>query len=191
MRIILLAILPLIFLQSSIHAGYKIGDKIADFTLVNIMDNNQVSLSDYNKQKAIAIIFSNPDCPYFKIYEPRILAIINEFENQQVTFLFITSKVENKNAIVNYAREKGYKSPILFDANQSLAKAFSATRTPEVFVLKNIQDNVILQYKGAIDDSPQDSRDIKIHYLKDALQAVVNNGSIKIREKRPTGCVLR
>lgn len=191
MRIIILSILSLIFLQSSSTSGYKIGDKVSEFTLVNVMDNRRVSLSDFNNQKGVAIIFSNPECPYFKIYEPRLLELVDEFENQQISFLFVTSKLENKSAFVNYAMEKGYKSPILIDANNSLAKVFSASRTPEAFVLKNMQGNIILQYKGAIDDSPQDSRDIKNHYLKDALQAVVSNGSIKIMEKRPTGCVLR
>jgi thioredoxin-related protein len=191
MRVFLLAILSLFFLQSSSTSGYKIGDKISDFTLTNIMDNNRVSLSDFAHQKAIAVIFSDPDCPYFKIYEPRILELANDFENQHVAFLFVVTKLENRNSFVNSAREKGYKAPVLIDATRSLVKTFSATRAPEVFVLKNMQGNLILQYKGAIDDSPQDSRDIKNFYFKDALQAIVSDGPIKIAEKRPTGCVLK
>jgi len=88
------------------------------------------------------------------------------------------------------AKERDYQSPYLSDANQSVSDKFGATKTPEVFVLKNQGGNFVLKYKGAIDDNPQVANDVTSSYLKDALESILSNQPVKITEKRATGCMI-
>jgi hypothetical protein len=88
------------------------------------------------------------------------------------------------------AKERDYTSPYLSDPTQSVCDKFGATKTPEVFVLKNQGGNLIVKYKGAIDDNPQVANDVTSSYLKDALESVLSNQPVKITEKKATGCMI-
>src|ERR1700677_2334704 len=58
----------------SAPAGYKAGDKAADFKLKNV-DGKMVSLSDYKDAKGFIVVFTCNHCPYAKAYEDRINAL--------------------------------------------------------------------------------------------------------------------
>jgi hypothetical protein len=88
-------------------------------------------------------------------------------------------------------KKKGYPFPYLMDNRQEVANIFGAAKTPEVFVLKNINGNFVLQYKGAIDNNPQAESDVSRFYLKDALNAIISNSSIKVSDFRTTGCMIK
>lgn len=191
MKSIFLSFILLLHLPSSSSSGYKIGDKVETFSLINLLDRKTVHLSDFAAKKAIVLIFTSHSCPYSKIYEERILSLIDSYENQDISFIFISSKQDNPKELIQHARERGYSSPILSDSRNSVARKFSATRTPESFVLKNMKGNMVLQYRGAIDDSPQDAKDVRMFYLKEAIEAVMSDETIRVMEKRPTGCVLK
>lgn len=191
MKSIFLSFILLLHLPSSSSSGYKVGDKVETFSLVNLLDRKTVHLSDFASKKAIVLIFTSHSCPYSKIYEERLLSLIEDFKNQDISFIFISSKLDNHKEVIQHAIERGYNSPILSDSRNMVARKFSATRTPETFVLKNMKGNMVLQYRGAIDDSPQDPKDVRMYYLKDAIEAVLTDGAMRIMEKRPTGCVLK
>jgi peroxiredoxin len=177
--------------------GYKVGDKINDFSLINAIDNNKVSLSDYSKSKALVLVFTSNECPYARLYENRLLQLDKEFNEKNVKFIFINSNnpqsspEDDKNGMVKKAIEKGYTFPYLMDKKQEVSNLFGATKTPEVFVLKSINGNLILKYKGAIDDNPQMETDVNHYYLKEVLTALVNDASPKNQETRATGCVIK
>lgn len=176
---------------------YKIGDKINTFTLVNAVDNSQFSLTDLNSAKAVVIVFTSPSCPYSKLYEERLMALHKEFSEKNVKFIFINpnnpdaSPEDNTGEMVKRAKEKSYNFPYLIDSKQQIANLFGATKTPEVFVLKNINGSFVLQYRGAIDDNPQVAKDVSNFYLKEALTCVSNNTTIKMPEKRASGCMIK
>jgi len=178
-----------------LHPEYKIGDKVEDFSLINTVDNKTVNLSDYSNEKAVVIIFASFSCPYSKIYEPRILNLVHTFDEQDVAFIFINSHVsapeDQITAMAQWAKEKVNSYPYLTDPRKKVATLFAATKTPEVFVLKNMKGNFILQYRGAIDDNPQDAKEVTTEYLKEAIIAVINDKALKVSEKRAIGCIIR
>jgi peroxiredoxin len=178
--------------------GYKIGDKISNFSLFNAVDNSKISLADYAKSKAVVLVFTSNECPYAKLYENRLILMNKEFNEKNVQFIFINpnnpvaSPEDSKGAMVKKAIAKAYPFPYLIDSRQEISNLFGATKTPEVFLLKNINGNFILKYKGAIDDNPQTETDINQYYLRDALSVTVNDTPpIKIEYSRPTGCVIK
>jgi peroxiredoxin len=192
------ALLLLPFISAFIFQGpYKIGDKIDDFSLSNAVNNNKVSLSDFAKSKAIVLVFTSNDCPYAKLYENRLGEINKAFEEKNVKILLINpnnpkaSLEDSPDAMAKKAADKAYPFPYLIDSRQSVSNLFGATKTPEVFVLKNINGNFILKYKGAIDDNPQTETDVNHAYLKDVLISIVNDASAAVQETRATGCVIK
>jgi peroxiredoxin len=176
---------------------YKIGDKINDFSLTNAVDNNKVSLSDYSKSKAVAIVFTSNECPYSKLYENRLLEMVKEFNEKNVKFIFINSNnpgsspEDRQQEMTRKAADKKFTFPYLVDNRQEVSNLFGATKTPEVFVLKNINGNLILKYKGAIDDNPQTETDVNHYYLKDVLSAIINDAAPKVQQTRAIGCVIK
>lgn len=184
----------LVFFQNS-DPSYTIGDKVTDFSLKDVVNHKTVSLSDYQHQKVLIIIFTTPSCPYSKIYEERILELVHIFKNDPVSFLLINPQSSDPEDQPSYmakmVRDKQYPCPFLIDPEKKVSRMFSATKSPEAFVLKNLNGNFILQYRGAIDDNPQLATDVSTTYLRDAIQAVVTDGAIKINEKRAIGCIIK
>ena len=190
-------LLLLVISAFKFQSPYKIGDKIHDFSLTNATDNNKVSLSDYAKSKAIVLVFTCNDCPYAKLYENRLFEINKAYDEKNVKIILINpnnpkaSPEDRPEAIAKKARDKAYPFPYLIDSGQEVSSLFAATKTPEVFVLKNINGNFILKYKGAIDDNPQVETDVNHEYLKDALTSIVNDAATTVQETRATGCVIK
>jgi peroxiredoxin len=195
-------LLVLSFLVLSLSAfrqePYEINDAIQDFSLANALDNNNmVSLSDFAKSKAVVLVFNSPSCAFCKIYDDRLVQLANDFKGQDVTFLFINpnnasvSSDDSPSQMAKRAKEKGYTFPYLIDGNQKIANRLGATKTPEAFVLKNVNGSFVLKYKGAIDDNPQLSSDVTSPYLKDAITAVLSNTAVKVPERRATGCMIK
>ncbi len=191
MKATLLLLFALLNMHFHSPREYNIGDQIDDFSLVNVQDRRMTSLYDYSSRKAIVIVFSSLSCPYSRIYEERLLELTREYKEKDIQFLFIHSHLDKQEILSKHSKEKGYLFPVLVDPNNRIAKKFNASRTPEAFVLKNLKGNLILQYKGAIDDSPQDIKGVSSFYLKDAMDAILSDRAIRLREKRAVGCVIK
>ena len=69
------------------------------------------------------------------------------------------------------ARTRGYTFPYLFDADQSVAKAYRAACTPDFYVF---DANMSLVYRGQLDDSrPSNDKPVDGRDLRAALDAVL------------------
>ncbi len=170
--------------------GYKLGDKVADFSLKGSGDKN-VALSDFVKSKTIVVIFTNNQCPYAKLYESRLVALSNEYAGQGVQFLFINPGAGEGNETFQEMSSKSYNFPYLADEEKKVSTQFGATKTPEAFVLHNNNGEFVLKYKGAIDDNPQVESGVKNNYLKNVIDAVLANKTVATLDKRATGCLIK
>jgi peroxiredoxin len=194
MKRILFLIILLAPLYLLAQKGYKVGDKIEDFSLKNVKDKSTVSLSHFLSRKIVVIVFTSHNCPYTKVYEQRAKSFIKEYEQKGVSFLLINpnnpinNPEESADEMAKAAQEGNYVTPYLSDSAQTVCDQFGATKTPEIFVLKNHGNHFVLKYKGAIDDNPQVDGKATSTYLKEALEALLNNQPVKITEKKATGC---
>jgi peroxiredoxin len=116
-----------------------IGAHAVPFSLIGVDDRTH-SLADYAEKPVLVVIFSCNHCPYVRAWEDRMVALQAEYAARGVQFLVI-----NANDPVKYpeddfpsmkqrAAEKGFNFPYLYDETQEIARAYGATRTPEVFV---------------------------------------------------------
>jgi peroxiredoxin len=115
-----------------------IGSSIVEFTLKNV-NGKMVSAEELSKGKeATVIIFSCNHCPYVQAWEDRIIQLGKTYESRGVAFALINANDPTKYPEDSYpemikrAKSKGYPFPYLHDEDQSVAKTYGATRTPEV-----------------------------------------------------------
>jgi peroxiredoxin len=86
------------------------------------------------------------------------------------------------------AKEKGFNFPYLFDESQSVARAYGAERTPEVFLFDKQGQ---LRYHCAIDDNYDDPGAVKDPYLRNALDAVLGTKPLSMAATPPQGCTIK
>lgn len=194
-KILFMSAALLLILASPMQAQLKIGDKAPDFKLRNV-DNSWVALKDYSDQKGVVVIFSCNHCPYVKLYEERYVALQEEFGPRKLPLVAINSNdstivaEDGFSYMVQNAAEKGFNFPYLLDDKQ-LFKAYGATRTPHVYLLKNDGKHFTVAYIGAIDDNPQDASDVKDRYLAQAIEAVLKGEQPSPAETRAVGCTIK
>ena len=173
-------------------SNLKIGDKALDFSLIGIDDRNH-SLSDYGN-KHVAVIFSCNHCPYVRAWEDRMIKIQADYADKGVQFIAINSNDAAKYPDDSFqnmklrAAEKKFNFPYLRDEEQKIAKSYGAQRTPEVFLFD--KENV-LQYHGAIDDNYDNPNAVKEHYLRNALDALLQGRKLSVSETAPVGCTVK
>jgi len=185
-------------------SGYPIGSAIKNFTLLNVANKEPFSLENYNDKKIVVIIFTSNNCTYSKLYEDKILTLVNRYTEKGVAFILINpaSNPKEKNEGIEAMRKKiqtnKYVFPYLADTLQRVAIDFGVERLPDAFILKKMENSFRLVYKGAIDDSPESTdnpqsgaKDVLNNYLNDAIVALLDNKSIKIAQTRTVGCVLK
>jgi|SRR5690554_4699779 len=150
-----------------------------EFSLKNV-DGTTVSLSDYSSEKGVIVIFSCNPCPYVIAYEDRMIELHNKFAPKGYPVVFINPNdakkqpADSMDAMRVRAEEKGYPFPYLKDEDQSIYRAYGATRTPEIFLLQNNGNgNFIVKYTGTVDDNYKDSTAVNSSYAENAVEALL------------------
>ena len=171
----------------------SISSKLPTFNLKGI-DGNSYSPDSFAGANALIIIFSCNHCPYVQAYEGRMIEIQKKYREKGVHVIAI-----NSNDDVSYpddsfenmkqrASEQNFNFPYMRDEDQSIAKAFDATHTPEIFLFDK---NSELVYHGKIDDNWQEPDKVVNHYLEDALVELLDKKEISVPETYSIGCTIK
>jgi peroxiredoxin len=167
----------------------ELGGLGPDFNLLGT-DKKQYSLSTFDAEKHLVLIFSSNGCPTVKACEDRMINIQNDYRAKNVRLLAINSNNEHLSPADSYDEmvkrsiDKKFNFPYVKDADQSVARSYGAICTPHVFVLDM---NHILRYRGRIDDSRDASR-VTSTDLRNTLDDLLVNGSVRVPETKPFGC---
>ena len=176
----------------STTAALALGERAPDFTLP-ATDGQTYSLSSFAQHPILVVIFSANHCPYVGSWEDRMIALGKEFGAREVAFALISSNDAEKfpqdsfEEMRKRAEERGYPFPYLYDEDQSVARAYGPTRTPEVFVFDRDRT---LRYHGAIDSDWEEGPDLQ-PYLRDALEQILAGQEVTLPETKPVGCSLK
>jgi len=172
---------------SNDKSGYKVGDKVSDFTITNY-DGSSYTLSS-NGAKATVIVYLSTECPFVQPYTDRLINLSKEFGANGITLWGINSnKTEPTAEVKNHAQDKGYNFPVLKDENNVVADQFGAARTPEVFVIDN--SNMTVIYHGRIDDN-KEAEKVTSNDLQIALNEFLAGKEITNAETKAFGCSVK
>src|SRR5688500_16880437 len=185
----LLSLTPvLLFFVFSFTTPYGIGDKVSDFSLQNV-DGKTISLSDYTG-KGVIVVFDCNTCPYSKAYNDRIKALNKKYGPQGFPVIAINSNDpavssgDSFEEMVSQAKRKNYDFPYLVDKTQGVARAFGATNTPHVFVLKRSANNFQVAYIGAIDNNSRNASLADKKYVEEAVDALLAGRAVSTEKTK-------
>lgn len=175
------------------NAKLKIGDKAPDFSLPGV-DGKIYSLSDFKSKKILVVVFMCNHCPYVQGSIERIKSIQDDFGIKSVQVAGINSNDEvnypddSFEKMAEYSKAKKYNFPYLRDKEQAAANAYGAQCTPECFVFDGDRK---LRYHGRIDDSPKDENAVKIHDLRNVINALLHNERVAVELAPAIGCSIK
>jgi peroxiredoxin len=147
--------------------------------------------------KGYIVIFTCNSCPYAKMYEDRINALDAKYKaiGYPVVAIMPNDPLESpEDSFENMqmrAKEKNFSFPYLMDETQEITRAYGASRTPHVYLLKKERDKNKVVYIGAIDDNYRDPEAVKVKYVEDAIEALENNRSISTNFTKAIGCTIK
>jgi glutathione peroxidase-family protein len=157
------------------------------------IDGREHTLESYGDAAVLVLIQSCNHCPYVLAWEDRIKAIQTDYADRGVKVVAVNSNdaarypADSFDEMVKHAAAGGFNFDYLHDADQSLASVLGSERTPEVFLFDGERK---LVYHGAIDDN-RDDAEVGIHYLRDALDALLEGHEPAVAETPPVGCSVK
>lgn len=170
-----------------------LGQEVKNFKLVNVLNNQTISLDTYPSCEGMVIVFTSNACPYDEYYRNRITKISQAYQDR-VPVILVNSHAEATDApekMLSKARQLNLSIPYLADKDQTLMANLDVRKSPEAFLLKNQNGKFTVVYRGAIDDNAQVEADVRHSYLRDAIDIMLTNQKIETPEVRPVGCNLK
>ena len=180
----------------SAQNGYDIGDVATDFKLENV-DNNFISLSDFSEAKGFILIFTCNTCPYAVAYEDRIEALNKKYAKLGYPVVAVmpnNTKIkpgDSLEAMKKRTIEKGFTFPYLIDRDQSIFPQYGATKTPHIYILEKVKGENIVRYIGAIDDNYKNASMVKVKYVENAVEELLNSKDVHVAKTKAGGCSIK
>lgn len=153
-----------------------------------------ISIKEAMKENGVLVMFSCNTCPYVIKNQERTKAIAEYAQKNGMGVILFNSNEAKRDsddsfeAMQEYAKKQGYNWYYAADAKSTIANAFGATRTPEVFLINKAG---VIVYKGAIDDNPSEAENVKRQHLKIAIDEVSKGKTISVKESKSVGCSIK
>lgn len=166
-------------------------DRLTAFSLKSL-GGEEVSLSVIENYEATAFFFLSPECPLCENYSRTINLLRKDFPENKVAFMGVfPGEFYSKLEIYKYMQKFKPEVTPLLDPDYRLSHYFEARVTPEVFLVG--KDGKVL-YSGKIDNwiasLGKHRTIITRHYLKDALDAVMNHQPVQNPQTEAVGCLI-
>lgn len=171
----------------------SIGSEIPRFNLPGI-DGKNYSPETFKDSSGMIIIFSCNHCPYVQAYEGRMKQVQDEYKDKGIVLIAInpndatTHPDDSFDDMKRRASEQQFNFVYVRDEDQSVAKAFDAAHTPEIFLFNKAGK---LVYHGKIDDNWQNPEKVINHYLKNAIDEMLEGKEISVAETYSIGCTIK
>jgi len=182
------------FMAATQSTMLALGFRAPEFRLPDT-NGKMVCLSDFQTAPALLVVFLCNHCPYVKHIRDGLAQLARDYLPRGVAVVGI-----NANDVESYpadspammaaeAKAAGYLFPYLYDASQSVAAAYHAACTPDLFLFDQEKR---LVYRGQMDDSrPGNSAPVTGKDIRAALEAVLQ-GKPAIAHQRPSlGCNIK
>ena len=172
-----------------------LGTIAPDFTLLNTVTGEMVSLQDLKSDVATLVMFICNHCPYVKHIDAQLVKLATDYQSKGVAFIAISSNdVENypddsPDKMKEVAQQLGYPFPYLYDETQEVAKAYQAACTPDFFLFDK---DLKCVYRGQLDGSrPKNDVPVTGKDMRAALDAVLAGQPVNPEQIPSIGCNIK
>jgi len=173
----------------------ELGTPAPDFRLLEPASGEYRSLADFKDAPALLVVFMCNHCPYVihirealaefaREYRPKGLAMVGINANDAQNY-----PDDSPEKMVEEVKKAGYTFPYLYDADQSVAKAYRAACTPDFFLYDADRK---LVYRGQFDDArPRNDEPVTGKDLRAAVDALLAGGPVPEEQKPSLGCNIK
>ena len=173
--------------------GMPVGTRAPSFSLPGV-DGKTYTLESFRDARVLVVIFTCNHCPYAQALEPRFIELQRDYHDRGVRLVGINPNDASKYPDDDFAhmrsraQENGWNFPYLHDESQSVARAYDAACTPDIFVFDAER---ALRYNGRCDDHWKDASQVKQRDLRRAIDAVLAGKSIDFEVHPALGCSVK
>jgi hypothetical protein len=139
------------------------------------------------------VVFTSNGCPYARAWHDRIQQVTRDYADRDVVVLQVVSNdqtdhpEDSADSMAARVAAGELAGPFLRDADQSVALAYGATATPEVFV---IDRGGVVRYHGA-PDADYDDPALAAAWVREALDDVLAGREVARPTTSPAGCSIK
>jgi len=172
-----------------------LGTTAPDFALADAVTGKTVRRDDLRGGPALLVMFICNHCPFVIHVRDELVRIAHAYAAHGVRSVAI-----NANSVASHpqdgpermrelAVEQRWAFPFLYDEAQTVAKAYRAACTPDLYVFDR---DLQLVYRGQVDDSrPGNDKPVDGRDLRAALDAVLAGRPVPAEQKPSIGCNIK
>lgn len=176
-------------------AMIDLGTPAPDFVLPDVATGKPRAWGELRGSKATLVMFICRHCPYVRHVEGELGRLERDYAGKGVALVAISANdadaypADAPPSLAEYARAQGWGFAFLHDADQSAARAYGATCTPDFFLYGA---NGKLAYRGQLDDSrPGNGVAVTGRDLRAALDRTLAGGQPSAVQKPSVGCNIK
>ena len=172
-----------------------LGTAAPDFQLPDATTGTLVARDGLADRPALLVMFICNHCPYVRHVADEIARLGREYQARGVAVVAISSNDVGQQpgdgpvGMAQFAAERGFSFPYLYDETQSVAQAYRAACTPDFFLF---DDDRRLVYRGQLDAArPSNEGSIDGRDLRAALEAVLSGAPVPEPQLPSLGCNIK
>ena len=176
-------------------AMVPLGSPAPPFTLADVVTGKPVSLEDFTGKPALVVAFLCNHCPYVKHMLEGFIAFARDYGPRGVGVVAINANdikaypADSPAEMAKLALAKDLPFPYLFDASQSVARAYGAACTPDLYLFDRERR---LMYRGQFDGSRPNSREpVTGADLRAAVDALLAGKPVPQDQVPSVGCSIK
>jgi len=171
-----------------------LGTELPSFSLPDTVSGKLVSSAELAGAPAVVIFICN-HCPYVKHIRHGLSELGHFCRDRGVGMVAISSNDalaypdDSPEAMAIEAKQAGYVFPYLFDESQTVARAFDAACTPDLYIY---DARGLLAYRGQFDDSrPRNELPVTGNDARTAISALLGGGVPSTTQTPSIGCNIK
>ena len=172
-----------------------LGTQAPAFQLPDVVTGESVSLESFDTKKGLLVMFICRHCPFVKHVEVELASIGQDYADKDLGIVAISSNdaadypEDAPESLKEMAEALQFKFPYLYDADQSVAKEYTAACTPDFFLFDSART---LVYRGQLDDSrPGNDLPVTGKDLRAAMDAVLADSPVSSEQRPSVGCNIK
>ena len=175
----------------------ELGTKAPEFDLPNTHSYgaSHVSVDELAGVNGIMVVFIGNHCPYVVLIKEALGNFSRDYCDSGIGLAAISSNdVENYPAdsptnMSKFAADNGFAMPYLYDADQTVARAYGAACTPDFYLFDK---NLELVYRGQFDAArPGNQIAASGEDLRNACDALIAGRQVDKDQKTSLGCSIK
>lgn len=172
-----------------------LGIAAPDFSLPEVTTGSEISLQTFAGKKGLLVMFICRHCPYVKHVQYELAKLGHDYQDSDLGIVAISSNDikdhpdDSPASLKEMAAELGFNFPYCYDADQAVAKAYTAACTPDFFLFDAARQ---LVYRGQLDDSrPKSDIPVTGRDLRKALDDLLADRQVDTNQRASLGCNIK